>query len=72
MNLSDTISILLPSEHRLYEPIPGYILSITFDNSLSDSSHGAYKLKKKSLLFPQSHCVNKSKIYPYLLTNANI
>lgn len=49
MYLSDTISILLPPGHCLYEPIPGYVLSITFGNSHSTNSHsGAHNLKKKS------------------------
>ncbi len=42
MYLSDAISILLPPGHCLYEPVPGYILSITFGNARLEISHKGF------------------------------
>ena len=49
MNLSDSIQYKFHSEHSLFEPMHGYILSITFGNAIDLNSMGLVNRKKKNL-----------------------
>ena len=49
MNLPDSIQYKSHSVHSLFEPMHGYILSITFGNAIDLNSMGIENSKKKNL-----------------------
>ena len=48
MNLPDSIQYKFHSVHSLFEPMHGYILSITFGNAIDFFSMGLVNRKKES------------------------
>ena len=58
MNLPDSIQYKSHSVHSLFEPMHGYILSITFGNAIDIHSMGLVNSKKLFLAFILFHLNN--------------
>ena len=68
MNLPDSIQYKSHSVHSLFEPMHGYILSITFGNAIDIHSMGLVNRKKARItasLFKKIQLLLKLRLYYY-------